>query len=90
MAGGRGERAIRIDVAAVYPLQVVAQAWREIAGNVPWVHGISPSGPRAARRRSHGKIVLRVTPSRRTIQVKEPPMEPVTFVNVIRGLQKEG
>lgn len=28
--------------------------------NLPGVHGMSPSGPGAARRRSHGKIVLRV------------------------------
>src|SRR6202040_1040383 len=30
------------------------------SGNLPGVHGMSPSGPGAARRRSHGKIVLRV------------------------------
>jgi len=34
--------------------------WKDIAGNLPAVHGMSPSGPGAARRRSHGKIVLRV------------------------------
>src|SRR4029453_1483342 len=34
--------------------QDAAQAWKDIAGN------LSPSGPGAARRRSHGKIVLRV------------------------------
>jgi len=30
--------------------------------DLPWIpgHGISPSGPGAARRKSHGKIVLRV------------------------------
>jgi hypothetical protein len=44
----------------VYPLQDAAQAWKDIAGNLPGVHGMSPSGPGAARRRSHGKIVLRV------------------------------
>ncbi len=54
------EGVIRPDVATVYALQDAAQAWKDIAGNMPWVHGISPSGPRAARRISHGKIVLRV------------------------------
>ena len=54
------EGAIRPDVATVYPLQDAAQAWKDIAGNLPGVHGMSPSGPGAARRRSHGKIVLRV------------------------------
>jgi len=39
----------------VYALQDAAQAWKDIAGN------LSPNGPGAARRRSHGKIVLRVT-----------------------------
>src|ERR1700687_4588279 len=51
---------IRPDVATVYALKDAAQAWKDIAGNLPGVHGISPSGPGAARRRSHGKIVLRV------------------------------
>jgi NADPH:quinone reductase-like Zn-dependent oxidoreductase len=55
------EGTIRPDVATVYALQDVAQAWKDIAGNLPGVHGLSPSGPGgAARRRSHGKIVLRV------------------------------
>ena len=54
------EGTIRPDVATVYALQDVAQAWKDIAGNLPRVHGISPSRPGAARRRSHGKIVLRV------------------------------
>jgi NADPH:quinone reductase-like Zn-dependent oxidoreductase len=54
------EGAIRPDVATVYALQDVAQAWKDIAGNLPGVHGLSPSGPGTARRRSHGKIVLRV------------------------------
>ena len=54
------EGTIRPDVASVYALQDAAQAWKHIAGNLPAVHGMSPSGPRAARRRSHGKIVLRV------------------------------
>jgi NADPH:quinone reductase-like Zn-dependent oxidoreductase len=54
------EGTIRPDVATVYALQDVAQAWKDIAGNLPGVHGMSPSGPGADRRRSHGKIVLRV------------------------------
>jgi NADPH:quinone reductase-like Zn-dependent oxidoreductase len=45
---------IRPDVATVYALQDAAQAWNDIAGN------LSPSASGAARRRSHGKIVLRV------------------------------
>jgi NADPH:quinone reductase-like Zn-dependent oxidoreductase len=55
------EGTIRPDVATVYALQDAAQAWKDIAGNLPGVHGMSPSGPGAARRRSHGKIVLRVS-----------------------------
>ena len=54
------ERTIRPDVAIVYPLQDAAQAWKDIAGNLPGVHGMSPSGPAAAGSRSHGKVVLRV------------------------------
>jgi NADPH:quinone reductase-like Zn-dependent oxidoreductase len=54
------EGAIRPDVAIVYALQDVAKAWSDIAGNLPGAHGISPSGPVTARRRLHGKIVLRV------------------------------
>jgi NADPH:quinone reductase-like Zn-dependent oxidoreductase len=53
------EGTIRPDVATVYALQDAAQAWQDIAGNLPGVHGKSPSGP-GARRWSHGKIVLRV------------------------------
>jgi NADPH:quinone reductase-like Zn-dependent oxidoreductase len=48
---------IRPDVATVYSLQDAAEAWKDIAGNLPGVHGISPGEP---RRTSHGKIVLRV------------------------------
>src|SRR6202048_2922522 len=52
------EKTIRPDVATVYSLQDAAQAWKDIAGNLPGVHGMSLSGAGAARRRSHGKIVL--------------------------------
>jgi NADPH:quinone reductase-like Zn-dependent oxidoreductase len=51
---------IRPDVATVYALQDAAQAWEDITGNLPGVHGMSPSGQGAAGRTSHGKIVLRV------------------------------
>jgi NADPH:quinone reductase-like Zn-dependent oxidoreductase len=54
------EGTIRPDVATVYALQDAAQAWKDIARNLPRVHGMSPSGPGAPRRNSHGKIVLRV------------------------------
>ena len=54
------EGTIRPDVATVYELQDVAQAWKDIVEKLPTVHGMSPSGPGAARRQSHGKIVLRV------------------------------
>ncbi len=54
------EGTIRTDVATVYALKDVAQAWTDMAGNLPRVHGISPSVPKAARPKSHGKIVLRV------------------------------
>jgi NADPH:quinone reductase-like Zn-dependent oxidoreductase len=55
------EGTIRPDVATVYALRDVAQAWKDIARNLPGVHGMSPGGPGAAGRRSHGKIVLRVS-----------------------------
>ena len=54
------EGTIRPDVAAVYELQDVAQAWKDTAAKLPGVHGMSPRVPGAARRMSHGKIVLRV------------------------------
>jgi NADPH:quinone reductase-like Zn-dependent oxidoreductase len=54
------EGTIRADVATVYSLQDAAQAWKDIAANLPGVHGMSPSGPGAPRRKKHGKIVLRV------------------------------
>jgi NADPH:quinone reductase-like Zn-dependent oxidoreductase len=54
------EGTLRPDVATVNALQDAAQAWKDIAGNLPGVRGAPPSGPGAARRGSHGKIVLRV------------------------------
>jgi NADPH:quinone reductase-like Zn-dependent oxidoreductase len=48
------EGTLRPNVAIVYSLQDAAQAWKDLAGNP------SPGGPGAPRRRSHGKIVLRV------------------------------
>jgi NADPH:quinone reductase-like Zn-dependent oxidoreductase len=53
------EGTIQPDVATVYALEDAAQAWKDIAGKLPRVHGMLPSEPGAARRRSHGKIVLR-------------------------------
>ena len=54
------EGTIRPDVSTVYALRDAAQAWEDIVANLPGVHGMLPNGPRAARPRSHGKIVLRV------------------------------
>jgi NADPH:quinone reductase-like Zn-dependent oxidoreductase len=54
------EGTLRPDVATVYPLQDAEQAWKDIAGKLPGVHGVSPRAPGSARRRTHGKIVLRV------------------------------
>ena len=54
------KKTIRPDIATVYPLQDAAQAWKDIAGNLPGVHGMSPGGPGTARSGSHGKLVLRV------------------------------
>jgi NADPH:quinone reductase-like Zn-dependent oxidoreductase len=54
------EGTVRPDVATVYALEDVAQAWKDIAANLPKVHGMSPRGPGAPRRNRHGKIVLRV------------------------------
>jgi NADPH:quinone reductase-like Zn-dependent oxidoreductase len=54
------EGAIRPDIATVYPLQDVGKAWKDIAGNLPRVHGMSPGGTGAAKRNSHGKLVLLV------------------------------
>ena len=52
------EETIRPEVATVYVLQDAAQAWKDIAGNLPGVHGMSPNGQGGVRRKSHGKIVL--------------------------------
>jgi NADPH:quinone reductase-like Zn-dependent oxidoreductase len=51
---------IRPDVARVYALQDTGQACKDIARKLPGVHGMSPSGPGAAKQTVHGKIVLRV------------------------------
>jgi NADPH:quinone reductase-like Zn-dependent oxidoreductase len=55
------EGTIRPDVASVYALKDTAQAWKDIVGNLPGVHGMSASGPGSAKHGSHGKIVLRVS-----------------------------
>jgi NADPH:quinone reductase-like Zn-dependent oxidoreductase len=55
------EGAIRPDVATVYALEDAVQGWKDIAGNLPGAHGMSPGAPGVRRGRSHGKIVLRVT-----------------------------
>jgi NADPH:quinone reductase-like Zn-dependent oxidoreductase len=54
------EGTIRPDIATVYALQDAAQAWQDIARNLPGVHGMPPSEPGVAKRKLHGKIVLRV------------------------------
>jgi len=54
------EGTIRPDVAKVYALRDAAQAWKDIAQNLPGAHGLSPRARGAARTQSHGKIVLRV------------------------------
>lgn len=48
------EGKIRSDVAIVYPLQDVAQAWKDISEH------LSSNATRTAKRNPHGKIVLRV------------------------------
>ena len=63
------EETIRPDVATVYALQDVSRAWNDIAGNLPRVHGMSAPG--VARRKKHGKIVLRVAWTSRTSDI--PP-----------------
>ena len=64
------EGTIRPDVAAVYALEDVAQAWKDIARNLPGVHGASPSESGGARRKSHGKIVLRVASREHEIRTR--------------------
>jgi NADPH:quinone reductase-like Zn-dependent oxidoreductase len=64
------EGTIRPDVATVYALQDAAQAWQDIARNLPGVHGMSPSEPGVARRKLHGKIVLRVAPREDEIRTR--------------------
>src|SRR5882672_9041410 len=64
------EGTIRPDVATVYALQDAAQAWKDIAENLPGVHGLSPRAPGVARTRSHGKIVLRVASQEHDIRTR--------------------
>jgi NADPH:quinone reductase-like Zn-dependent oxidoreductase len=64
------EGTIRPDVATVYALQDVAQAWKDIAGNLPGVHGLSRRAPGAVRTQSHGKIVLRVASREHDIRTR--------------------
>ena len=45
---------IRPDVATVYALQDVAQAWKDIAANLPGVHGMPPSPYR--RKKPRGTV----------------------------------
>lgn len=52
------EEKIRPDVASVYPLLDVAQAWKAVAGKLPRVHGMTAGGPGHT---AHGKVVLRVS-----------------------------
>jgi FixJ family two-component response regulator len=42
------------------PQRALQGGAKDIAGNLPGVHGMSPSGPGARRRKSHGKILLRL------------------------------
>jgi NADPH:quinone reductase-like Zn-dependent oxidoreductase len=50
---------IRPDVATVYELQDVAQAWKDMTGKLPRVHRVWPSEP-GTKHGSRGRIVLRV------------------------------
>jgi NADPH:quinone reductase-like Zn-dependent oxidoreductase len=54
------EGTIRPNVATVYALEDAAQAWKDIARNLPEVHGVSPREAGGGIRKAHGKIVLRV------------------------------
>ncbi len=64
------EGTIRPDVATVYALEDAAQAWRDIARNLPGVHGMSPSEPGVTSRKPHGKIVLRVASREHEIRIR--------------------
>jgi NADPH:quinone reductase-like Zn-dependent oxidoreductase len=64
------ERAIRPDVATVYAFEDAAQAWTDIVAKLPGVHGMSLGTPEAVRRRSHGKIVLRVASREHDIRTR--------------------
>jgi len=64
------EGTIRPDVATVYALENAAQAWEDITAKLLGVHGMSPSGPGAGRRGSHGKIVLRVASREHDIRTR--------------------
>ena len=64
------EGTIRPDVATVYALPDVAQAWKDIARNLPGVHGMSQGEPDVPRRKSHGKIVLRVASREHEIRTR--------------------
>jgi NADPH:quinone reductase-like Zn-dependent oxidoreductase len=54
IAGLLEDETIRPDVASVYALSDASQAWADFAAN------LSPGGSGAMRRKSHGKVVLRV------------------------------
>ncbi len=64
------EGTIRPDVATVYALEDAAQAWRDIARNLPGLHGMSPSEPGVTSRKPHGKIVLRVASREHEIRIR--------------------
>jgi len=64
------EETIRPDVAKVYALRDAAQAWKDIAENLPGTHRLSPRAPGAARTQSHGKIVLRVAAHEHDIRTR--------------------
>src|SRR6266850_366622 len=64
------EGTLRPDVATVYALQDAAQAWKDIAENLPGAHGLSPREPGVARTQSHGKIVLRVASQEHDIRTR--------------------
>jgi NADPH:quinone reductase-like Zn-dependent oxidoreductase len=64
------EGTLRPDVATVYALQDAAQAWKDIAENLPGAHGLSPRAPGVARTQSHGKIVLRVASQEHDISTR--------------------